>query len=103
MLDSKPEHTPLDASYAILNVVTTSTSILTEEFAQAAPDAGLRARREALSSCHFVVFMDGAGRLVKELPDGRLFEVCFELGVPRESHLKVLGEIAPVGPTSPIK
>lgn len=38
------------AGYAILTVVTSTTSILTEEFAQAAAAAGLRARRKALAS-----------------------------------------------------
>ena len=70
-----------------------NTSILTEEFAQAAADAGLRARREALASGHSVVFVDRAGRLVEEMPDGRLFEVRFQPEAPRESHLRVLAEI----------
>jgi hypothetical protein len=79
------------------------TSILTEEFAQAAAEAGLRARREAIASGHSVVFVDKAGRLVEEMPDGRLFEVCFEPGAPRESHLRVLAEISAGVATNPLK
>ena len=71
----------------------TSTNILTEEFAQAAATAGLRARRSALDSGHPVVFVDEAGRYVEELPDGTRFEIRLRPGTPRESHLQILGEI----------
>src|ERR1700688_1607357 len=46
-----------------------SPDILTEEFAQAAAIAGLRARQNALTSGHPVVFVDDCGRYVEELPD----------------------------------
>jgi hypothetical protein len=70
-------------------------SILTEEFAQAAAEAGLRARQNALASGHPVVFMDGFGRYVEELPDGTRFEVHLRSGSPRESHLQILGRLPP--------
>ena len=68
-------------------------NILTEEFAQAAADAGLRARQRALASGHPVVFVDGLGRLVKEDPDGTKFEVRLQPGESRESHLQIVGEL----------
>ena len=52
-----------------------SAGILTEEFAQAAANAGLRARRNALASGHPVVFVDDFGRYVEELPDGTKVEI----------------------------
>jgi hypothetical protein len=68
--------------------------ILTEEFAQAAVTAGLRARHDALAAGHPVVFVDDRGRYVEELPDGTMLEVRFRPGTPRESHLEILGEIS---------
>jgi hypothetical protein len=68
-------------------------SILTEEFAHAAPRAGLRARKNALATGHSVVYRDSLGRYVEELPDGRQLEILFEPGKPRESHLRVLREL----------
>ena len=70
-------------------------SILTEEFAQAAARAGLCARQEALAAGHPVVYVDSLGRYVEELPDGRRFEIHFEPGNTRESHVRVLCEIPP--------
>ena len=69
-------------------------SVLSEDFALAAATAGLRARQDALAAGHAVVFVDQLGRYVEELPDGRQFEIRLEPGVPRESHLLVLGELA---------
>ena len=71
-----------------------STQILTEEFAQAARAAGLRARQAALAAGHPVVFVDALGRYVEELPDGTMLEVRFRPGVPRDSHLEILGQIS---------
>jgi hypothetical protein len=68
--------------------------ILTEEFAQAAATAGLRARRNALASGHPVVFVDDSGRYVEELPDGTKLEIHLEPGTPREAHLRILSEIS---------
>lgn len=62
----------------------------------AAAAAGLRARKSALAAGHPVVFMDSFGRYVKELPDGRLLEIRFQPGAPRESHVLVLGELLAV-------
>ena len=70
-----------------------SANILTDEFAQAAAAAGLRARRIALAAGHPVVFVDDLGRYVEELPDGRRFEIRLLPGAPRESHKQILGEI----------
>ena len=78
--------------------VMSAANILTEEFAQAAKAAGLRARQAALAAGHPVVFVDDSGRFVEELSDGRLIEVHLQAGAPRESHLQVLGElVTPVG------
>ena len=71
-----------------------SANILTEEFAQAAATAGLRARQNALASGHPVVFVDASGRYVEELPDGTQLEIRLQPGTPRESHLQILGEIS---------
>jgi hypothetical protein len=68
-------------------------NILTEEFAEAAARAGLRARRHALASGLPVVFVDDAGRYVEELPDGTMLAIRLEPGTPRETHLRILGEI----------
>ena len=76
------------------NGVVASTHILTEEFAQAAVTAGLRARQNALAAGHAVVFVDDCGRYVEELPDGTRLEVRFRPGKPREFHIEVLGQIA---------
>jgi hypothetical protein len=67
--------------------------ILTEDFAEAAARAGLHARRNALASGLPVVFVDDTGRYVEELPDGTRLEIRLEPGTPRESHLRILGEI----------
>ncbi len=80
-------------NYAILDVMS-SVNILTEEFAQAAAAAGLRARRNALAAGHPVVFVDDLGRYVEEWPNGKQLEIRLQPGNPRESHLQILGEIA---------
>jgi len=75
-----------------------SAKILSDEFAQAAATAGLQARQAALAAGHPVVFLDSFGRYVQEMPDGSRFEIRLRPGVPRESHLHVIGELsAPVG------
>jgi hypothetical protein len=71
-----------------------SAGILTEEFAQAAASAGLRARRNALASGHPVVFVDDFGRYVEEMPDGTKVEIHLEPGSPREVHLRILNELS---------
>jgi hypothetical protein len=71
-----------------------SANILTEEFAQAAATAGLRARRNALAAGHPVVFVDNIGRYVEELPNGTRFEIRLQPGTTRESHLEILGELS---------
>jgi hypothetical protein len=68
-------------------------NIFSEEFAQAAASAGLRARQDALSSGHSVIFADKLGRIVEELPDGTKLEIRLRPGSPRETHRQVLGEI----------
>lgn len=69
-------------------------NIFSDEFAAAAAMAGLTARQEALAAGHAVVFRDELGRYVREMPDGRLFEIRFLPGQPRESHIEVLGELS---------
>jgi hypothetical protein len=71
----------------------TASGILTAEFAERAALAGLRARQKALAQGHPVVFRDDLGRYIEEFPDGRRLEVRFVPGIPRESHLKVVGEL----------
>jgi len=68
--------------------------ILSDEFAEAAAAAGLRARQAALAAGHAVIFIDKLGRYVQERPDGRLFEVRLLSGEPRESHVQILGELS---------
>jgi hypothetical protein len=80
-------------NYAILDLMS-SANILTEEFAQPAAAAGLRARRNALAAGHPVVFVDDLGRYVEEWPNGKQIEIRLQPGNPRESHLQILGEIA---------
>jgi hypothetical protein len=69
-------------------------NILTEDFAQAAAAAGLRARRNALAAGHTVVFVDDLGRYVEELPDGTRLGIRLHPGEKRESHLQILGELS---------
>jgi len=83
----------IQVNYGILKMMP-STNILSDEFAQAAAVAGLRARQAALAAGHPVVFVDRFGRYVQELPDGRQFEIRLQRGVPRESHLHVVGELS---------
>ena len=71
-----------------------TADILTEEFAQAAAEAGLRARQKALATGHPVVFVDSLGRYVEELPDGTKLEIRLRPENTRESHLQILGELA---------
>ena len=70
------------------------TSILTDDFAQAASQAGWRARQAALLAGHPVVFIDAAGRCVEEWPNGEIFEIRLDPTQPRESHRIVLRELA---------
>lgn len=67
--------------------------ILSDEFAEAAAAAGLRARQDALASGHAVVFLDELGRYIQEFPDGTRLEVHLEAGGPRATHLRVLRTI----------
>jgi hypothetical protein len=71
-----------------------AANIFSEEFARATAAAGLRARRTALASGHGVVFVDESGRYVEELPDGTMLEVSLQPGAPRETHLRIIGEIS---------
>lgn len=69
-------------------------SILTDDFAQAASQAGLRARQAAFAAGHAVVFVDVQGRCVEEWPNGKRFEIRLDPSQPRESHRVVLRELA---------
>jgi hypothetical protein len=68
-------------------------SILTEDFAQAAAAAGLKARQDALNAGYPVVFLDKLGRYIQEMPDGTCLEVYLDPNSPRESHVQILGEV----------
>jgi hypothetical protein len=68
-------------------------SILTDDFAQAASQAGLHARQTALQAGHPVVFVDAAGRYVEEWPNGKCFEIRLDPSQPREAHRIVLREL----------
>ncbi len=68
-------------------------SVLTDDFAEAAAEAGRRARNEALAAGHSVVFVDAFDRYVLERPDGRLFEVRLDPTQPRETHCTIVREL----------
>jgi hypothetical protein len=68
-------------------------SILTDDFARAASQAGLRARKAALVAGHPVVFVDAAKRCVEEWPDGKRFEVRLDHSQPRQTHKVILREL----------
>jgi hypothetical protein len=68
-------------------------SILTDDFAQAASQAGLWARKAAFAAGHPVVFVD-AGRCIEEWPNGKRFEVRLDPSQPRELHRVILFELA---------
>jgi hypothetical protein len=68
-------------------------SILTYEFDKAAAKASWNARQEALATGHAVVFAGEDGRYLKELPDGRLFEVRLDPTKTGEAHCVVLREV----------
>jgi len=72
----------------------TTVNILGDDFAQAAAQAGLRARLQALTAGEVIVYIDEMGRYVEELPDGRRFEVRLQPGTPRNSHIHILRELA---------
>jgi hypothetical protein len=69
-------------------------SILTDEFDKAAAKASWDARRAALAAGHAVVFVAQDGRYLKELPDGRLFEVRLDPTKTGEAHCVVLREVS---------
>lgn len=68
-------------------------SILTDDFAQAASQAGLRARQVAFAAGHSLVFVDAAGRYVEEWPNGKRFEIRLDPSQPRQSHRVILREL----------
>ena len=70
------------------------SSILTDEFLEAASQAWWNARQSALAAGYPVLFLDAAGRCVEEWPDGRRFEIRFDPTKPRDSHRIVLRELA---------
>jgi hypothetical protein len=69
-------------------------SILTDEFSYAGAQAGLRARQAAFAAGYAVVFVDDAGRCVKEWPNGKRFEIRLDPSQPRESQRVVMSELA---------
>jgi hypothetical protein len=68
-------------------------SILSDDFAEAAARAGLRAREAALAEGHAVVFLDESGRYIQEFADGTKLEIDFKPGLPRGAHLEVVREL----------
>jgi hypothetical protein len=70
------------------------TSILTDDFVEAASHACWRARQAALAAGYPVVFVDTAGRCVEEWPDGKRFEIRLDPTQPRATHRIVLRELA---------
>lgn len=68
-------------------------SILTDDFAQAASQAGLQARQLAFAAGHPVTFVDEVGRCIEEWPNGKRFEIRLDSSQPRESHRVILREL----------
>ena len=81
---------------AILRLVS-PVDIFTEEFAEAAADAGRRAREDALAGGFPVVFVDHVGRLVQEFPDGSRFEIRLNADQPRELHVEIVRALSVAG------
>ncbi len=53
-----------------------------------------QARRETLAAGVPLFYHDSvSGRDVMERPDGRIFEIRFKAGAPRENHYEVLREL----------
>ena len=69
-------------------------STLTIEFEKDAAKACWNARASALAAGHSVVFAGEDGRYLKELPNGRLFEVRLDPNKTGEGHCVVLGELS---------
>jgi len=69
--------------------------LVANELDQAAAKASWNARQAALAAGHAVVFVAEDGRYLKELPDGRLFEVRLDPTKTGEAHCVVLREVAP--------
>lgn len=67
--------------------------ILSDAFSAAAAAAGRKAREDALAAGHAVVFRDQQGRYVKEMPDGRLFEIRFHPDRTGDAHAEVIREL----------
>jgi hypothetical protein len=76
--------------------MTEPVNIFGDDFAQAAAEAGLNARIEALAAGKVVVYIDDLNRYIEELPDGRRFEVRLQPETSRDSHIHVLRELSPV-------
>ncbi len=60
-----------------------------EEFDRAAAAAGLAAFHETLAAGYPVFYLDADGLEVKELPDGRRFEICWIPGALRGATTKL--------------
>ena len=56
-------------------------------------EVGRRARSEAFAAGLPVTYLHACGCYVQELPDGRLFEIRFHPGAPRDQHVERIREI----------
>lgn len=64
-----------------------------EDFDRAAYEAGHRAFADTLAAGHPVFYRDGDGLNVKELPDGRRFEIRWLPGAPSGSNYEIIREL----------
>jgi len=71
----------------------TEEYIFSDEFMEEIQDAARCARQEALDNGHPVVFRDEAGRIVQEMPGGRLYEMCRASSDPKETKLEIVREL----------
>lgn len=68
--------------------------ILSDEFAEQAAAAGDRARRSALAQGIPVTYLDEKTRTyIRELPDGRKFEIRWIPGAPRNQNFEIVREL----------
>lgn len=70
--------------------------ILSDEFTEIVVGATKRAQQAALAAGHYITYQDLSGIYVREMPDGRLFEIRFRPEGSGEDLVEIVREITPV-------
>ena len=78
----------------IIMVAMTNWDIMSEEFFAAASAAMEKARLDTLKAGVPVFYRAANGLEVKEMPDGRIFEIRYIRGAPRDGNYEILRELS---------